>query len=80
MNNVIYKTNNKMRGERLQVKTFKTSQGKHIFLNKQTDNEWHERPTVFGGLTSPTKRGTYARAGGGWHNVKSLDVSVLAHI
>jgi hypothetical protein len=69
-----------MRGERLQVKLFKTCDDAHGFLNKQTDNAWHERPSIFGGLTMPIKRGTYARAGGQWHNIKSLDASILAHV
>ena len=45
----------------------------HAFLNKQYDNLWK----VYEG---PLKAGTYAFAGGSWHNVKSLDSTVLAHI
>ena len=78
--NVIYKSNKKLRGERLTVKVFKDSQSMHEFLNKQTNNDWQERPPVFGGLAMPTKSGTYAKAGGHWHNVKSIDPIVLAHI
>lgn len=65
--------------DRLIVKTFSTDEARHQFLNKQYDNSWRMLPVVFGGLVLPTKSGTYARAGGAWHNVKKLDPSVLAH-
>jgi|GEM_PF-6060498 len=58
---------------RMQIKAFKTSDAMHGFLNSQCDNNWKES---LKGL----KAGTYATAGGTWHNVKSLDASVLAHI
>jgi len=45
----------------------------HGYLNKQTNNDWKE---YIGAL----KSGTHAFAGGTWHNVKKLDISVLAHI
>lgn len=76
----IYRTNGKMRGERLTVKVFKTDDDRHRFLNKQYDNEWAIRPATFGGFAMPTKAGVYASAGGAWHNVKHLDASLLAHI
>jgi len=59
--------------ERLHIKSFKTSEAMHKFLNKQTDNTWRESKHDF-------KSGIYAFAGGQYHNVKSLDPSVLAHI
>ncbi len=65
--------------ERLHVKAFKNMNDLGAFLCKQTDNQWKE-----GGNPSyqvyPQKTGIYAMAGGVYHNVKSLDPSVLAHI
>lgn len=61
--------------ERLHVKAFKTRNDLGAFLCKQEDNTWRE-----GNERYPTKTGIYAFAGGQWHNVKSLDPSVLAHI
>lgn len=80
MNVSIYKSNGKMRGERLTVKTFKDSDLLHQFLNKQSDNSWKVNTGKVVGSELPHKRGTYAYAGGAWHNVKSLDSSMLAHI
>ena len=46
----------------------------HQFLNKSDNaNNWKESAL---GL----KSGLYAYAGGKWHNVKTLDASILAHI
>ena len=59
--------------ERLHIKAFKSSDAMHKFLNKQTDNRWRESNHDF-------KSGVYAFAGGQYHNVKSLDSSILAHI
>tara|TARA_R110002096_G_scaffold370836_1_gene564251 strand:+ start:642 stop:866 length:225 start_codon:yes stop_codon:yes gene_type:complete len=70
----IKKSNNKLKGERVRIKAFKDSELMHQFLNKQLDNEWSINNTL------PHKAGTYAYAGGQWHNVKSLDLSLLAHI
>lgn len=62
--------------ERLHVKAFKTMNDLGAFLCKQTDNKWkHDEFKKY-----PEKSGVYAFAGGQWHNVKSLDASVLAHI
>lgn len=58
---------------RLHVKSFKTSDSMHEFLNKQYDNNWKVSDR---GL----KTGVYAYCGGAYHNVKSLDASVLAHV
>ena len=76
----IRKTNGKMKGERIRVKTFKEAQLMHEFLNKQTDNTWqiNNQLGIFKSL--PHKAGLYAYAGGQWHNVKSLDSTTLAHI
>jgi hypothetical protein len=69
----IQKTTPSISRQRMTIKAFKTSDDMHKFLNKQTDNSWRESDK---GL----KAGVYAYAGGQWHNVKSLDSSVLAHI
>ncbi len=62
--------------ERLHIKTFKSSDEAHGFLNKQYDNNWSiARPEH-----ADKKAGVYAFAGGQWHNVKTLDSSILAHI
>ena len=63
--------------ERVTIKSFKTSDAMHKFLN--TDGNalfWNEAISQYKTL----KAGTYAFAGGVWHNVKTLDSSVLAHI
>ncbi len=60
--------------QRLVIKTFKDNDSMHKFLNTQYDNKWSE--SKYEGL----KAGTYAFAGGNWHNVKSLDNSLLAHV
>jgi uncharacterized protein YdeI (YjbR/CyaY-like superfamily) len=59
--------------ERLHIKSFKHSEDMHKFLNKQTNNNWRES-------NKQLKTGIYAYAGGQYHNVKSLDHSILAHI
>lgn len=69
--------------ERLHVKAFKSPNDLGAFLCKQTDNKW--KGVEVGALSYlkvpyPVKSGVYASAGGAWHNVKSLDASVLAHI
>ena len=71
--------------ERLHIKSFKTNAAMHIFLNKQPNNDWviNSEPDYYGAFNEETaklKAGKYAYAGGQWHNVKSLDASVLAHI
>lgn len=63
----------RMSASRLQIREFKYADDGHRFLNKQDNNDWQ----VYDG---PLKSGTYAYAGGAWHNVKDLDSSVLAHI
>ena len=76
----IKRTNGKLRGERIRVKCFKESNAMHEFLNKQTDNTWviNNQLGIF--KTLPHKNGHYAYAGGQWHNVKTLDACILAHI
>ena len=61
--------------ERLHVKAFKDSDAMYTFLcSKYNDwNIWKESVKGF-------KTGIYAYAGGQYHNVKSLDISILAHI
>lgn len=65
------------KGDRMIIRGFKTSDAMHTFLNKQLYHEWtiNSDPE-----TATLKPGTYAYAGGCWHNIKSLDASVLAHI
>jgi len=60
--------------ERLIVKRFKHRNDMWKFL-ATGDNalRWRESERSL-------PAGTYAYAGGKWHNVKSLDVSVLAHV
>lgn len=60
--------------ERLVIKSFRDSDLMHRFLNTG-DNALHWKESSKG-----LKAGTYAYAGGNWHNVKSIDSSVLAHI
>lgn len=62
------------RGERLKVRGFTYRDDMHRFLNTG-DNalRWRES-------TKGLKAGTYAWAGGQWHNVKHLDACALAHI
>lgn len=77
MTDTIEKTVNHGHGgfkTRLHIKSFKHNQDMHEFLSTG-DNalRWKESDK---GL----KRGIYAYAGGQWHNVKSLDLSILAHI
>lgn len=76
----IKRSNGKIRGERIRVKTFKDSNAMFEFLNKQSDNTWriNEQLGIF--KTLPHKNGNYAYAGGQWHNVKTLDPSALNHI
>lgn len=60
--------------ERLKIKSFNSSDAMHKFLNTG-DNALHWKVSNKG-----LKAGTYAYAGGQWHNVKNLDASILAHI
>jgi len=69
-----------MKGERITVKTFKDTDLMHRFLNKQTNNDWKINSGSLVGASLPHKNGIYAGAGGNWHNVKSLDPSILSHI
>lgn len=65
--------------DRLVIKGFKTSDAMHTFLNAGGNGlDW--RPTTERPEFASFKPGTYAYAGGAWHNVKSLDPSILAHI
>ena len=69
-------TNGRMlrRGNRLVVRKFADSHSAHEFLNKGANGLTWQISNK--GLPA----GTYAFAGGQWHNVKRLDASVLAHI
>ncbi len=64
------------RGNRLTVRAFKTENDMHRFLNKG-DNA---APGKWRISDKNLKPGTYAFAGGRWHNVKTLDPCALAHI
>ena len=77
------------KGERMTVKGFKTSEAMHGFLNtednalrwRQTIDQTKTHPGAYGACDeTKLKPGKYAWAGGQWHNIKSLDPSVLAHI
>lgn len=59
--------------ERMRIKSFKSAQKMNEFLCAQSNNNWRE-------TKHHLKSGLYAYAGGKWHNVKSLDACVLAHI
>ena len=80
----IKKTTPSIKRQRMTIKGFKSARAMHEFLNAQTNNTWqhNSEPDYFGNIsaTADLKPGTYAYAGGQWHNVKSLDPSVLAHI
>jgi len=78
--NSIYRSNGKMKGERLDIKVFKDSDLMHKFLSKQPNNDWKVNEGSVVGSPLPHKAGKYAYAGGVWHNVKHLDISTLAHI
>lgn len=75
--------------ERLIIKGFKSSDAMHKFLN-DGDNalRWapadpSQRYILTNGASNAfkdLKPGRYAYAGGKWHNVKTLDSTVLAHI
>lgn len=56
--------------ERLVIKTV---QDAHAWLGKRYDNKW-------GLYAGDLPAGTYAYVGGKWVNVKTLDLSVLAHV
>ena len=69
--------------ERLIIKAFKSSDAAYKFTNTGFNgNIWkhcqgpHAPHLQFDGM----KAGTYAFAGGKFHNVKNLDISVLAHV
>jgi hypothetical protein len=70
MDTLVEKTSPGIARQRRTVKRVKDA---HDFLNKQYDNTWKIH-------TEGWKPGIYAYAGGQWHNVKSLDPTVLAHI
>ena len=61
--------------DRLRIKQFKNPVAMYDFLHgiSNDTNEWKLSLRDW-------KAGLYAYAGGEWHNVKSLDASVLAHI
>ena len=61
------------RTERLLIKGFKNKCNADKFLNKNDNTFFLYKGPI-------TKPGTYAYASGAWHNVKSLDTSVLAHV
>jgi hypothetical protein len=59
--------------QRLIIKGFQSFTAMYKFLAAQDNNNWKESTYDF-------KPGTYAMAGGKWHNIKSLDPSILNHI
>ncbi len=74
------KSNGKIKGERLMVKSYKDADLMHKFLNAQNNNDWrvNDQAGIFASL--PHKSGHYAYAGGAWHNIKGLDLTILAHL
>ena len=74
------KSNGKVKGERLMVKSFKDADGMHKFLNAQNNNDWRVNPQAGIFASLPHKSGHYAYAGGAWHNIKGLDLTILAHL
>jgi hypothetical protein len=81
MTKVIRTIKGQWRGERVEVKVFRDSEAAAKFLctgsNSLTWREYDSRDAVLG---LPEKAGKYVWAGGKYHNVKSLDPSVLAHV
>lgn len=60
--------------ERLVIKELKGTKGYDFLQGPENyNNQWTE-------YNGDLKAGTYAFAGGQWHNVKKLDASLLAHI
>ena len=60
--------------ERLVIRSFQDCSAMHKFLNTGSNAcVWKES-------SKGLKPGTYAFAGGRWHNIRSLDASILAHI
>lgn len=60
--------------ERLTIKAFPDRTAMFTFLAKGDNSlRWRES-------NKDLKAGTYAFAGGKWHNVKNLDAGLLAHI
>lgn len=81
----IRKTTPGIARQRMTIKGFKSEEAMHDFMNRQSNNDWkmNSQPDYFGNIKpelAGLKPGVYAYAGGKWHNVKSLDASVLAHI
>ena len=71
--------------ERLIVKTFKYNDDMHKFTQRADQGNiwtyWSDNsPFLYDKALPVLKAGTYAYAGGKYHNVKHLDASVLAHI
>ena len=70
--------------ERIVIKGFKHSNDMYKFLNTCSNAlEWQETKGKLDLTREPLdtlKPGTYVRAGGRLHNVKSIDATVLAHI
>jgi len=63
------------RGNRLVIKRFPDSNAAYTYMNKHSTgiNDWRIS-------NKGLKAGTYAYAGGKWHNIKNLDATALAHI
>ena len=71
--------------DRMTIKSFKTSDLMHKFLNKQPNNDWviTSEPDYYGNFNSEyatLKAGVYAYVGGQWRNVKTIDPCALNHI
>jgi len=64
--------------QRMTIKAFKDRNAAYAFIQKESDKSYGINPWAI--YDGPLKPGVYAYAGQAWHNVKTLDSSVLAHI
>lgn len=58
---------------RMEVKTFRTAQAMHTFLNKQYSNDWSEC------TGDGWRAGIYMPLAGTWKNVKEVTPFLLTH-
>lgn len=89
MSNTIRTIKGSFKGERMKIRGFKSADAMHKFLNtddnalhwRQTVNQLEINPNAWGACDeTKLKPGTYAWAGGQWHNIKNLDALALMHI
>ncbi len=69
------------KGLRYKVRTFLDDDKGHKFLNTESNAlHWDIVDPDNNPHNYPTKKGVYAFVAGSYHNVRSLDISVLAHV